>query len=56
MNPLNIPDDHNGSGQADRDLADKLRAATTTEEADAIARRDGLIDGADAALWLRERS
>lgn len=46
----------NGYGELDRQLAEALRSARTTEEADRIARADGLRDARDAADWLRERS
>jgi len=46
----------NGYGQLDRTMADALRAARSTEEADKIARENGLEDAQDAASWLKERS
>jgi len=46
----------NGYGDKDRQLADALRTAESTEDADRIARDDGLRDARDAASWLKERS
>jgi hypothetical protein len=48
--------DVNGYMPQHKALADALRAATTDEEADEIARRDGHRDAQGAVLWLEERS
>lgn len=47
-----------GSGYGDRDqqMADALRSARTSREADRIARDNGLRDAEAAEDWLRERS
>jgi len=46
----------NGYGEADRQLADDLRAASDSDQADQIARSHGLRDAEDAVSWLKERS
>lgn len=45
-----------GYGEKDREMAAGLRAARTPQDADRIARDNGLRDGRDAASWLRERT
>lgn len=46
----------NGYGERDKAMADALRAASTSEEADEIAHLNGLEDAADAVAWPEERS
>jgi hypothetical protein len=45
----------NGYGHADRKMSNALRSARTQEQADQIARDNGLKDCKDAVQWLRER-
>lgn len=46
----------NGYGDQDRRMAGALRNAGSTEEADQIARDNGLKDAKDAVNWLEGRS
>lgn len=55
-NLLWLRDSENGYGDIDRRMADELRNAETLDEADRIARRNGLRDATDAADWLKSRS
>jgi hypothetical protein len=54
--PLPLGESDNGYGDLDRQMADALRAAKTTAEADQIARANGLTDASAAVSWLKERS
>jgi len=45
-----------GYGDSDQRMADALRSAGSKQEADQIARDNGLRDAGDAADWLEERS
>jgi len=50
------PESGSGYGKQDRRMARALRSAGTKDEADEIARDNGLKDAEDAEKWLRERS
>jgi hypothetical protein len=54
--PLPLGKSDNGYGARDRQMADALRAAKTSAEADQIARANGMTDASDAVSWLKERS